>query len=118
MNGKVCTCTRLVRDPAYRYGTRHEAGCPIPSVKHRPVSEAFRRQELAAHLVAISQQARWALPVESAIEAERLARRGADGLNAGHLLEDVIGIPISGDHRPALQHLFGGLWLRIRQAKR
>ena len=44
--------------------------------------------------------ARWALPVSAAVEAQRLASEGTNGLGlVDHLAVD--GFFLSGDHRPA-----------------
>lgn len=61
------------------------------------------QEEALANAEAASQAGRWALSVAGAIEADRLARQGTNGLNAGDRLEDLIGCAISGDHRPPIR---------------
>lgn len=58
-----------------------------------------QRREYVAGVESAMLAARWALPVEAAIEAERITRQGTNGLGlVDHLALD--GVPISGDHRP------------------
>lgn len=63
--------------------------------KHRPVSEAFRRQahelELAASIEASVQRTAWSLDTKAAADLSR----------AIDVLEPGDGCTISGDHRPA-----------------
>ena len=55
--------------------------------------------EYMAGVESAMQVARWAIPVAAAVEVERIARQGTNGLGrADHLVHD--GIQMSGDHRP------------------
>lgn len=57
-----------------------------------------QRREYVAGVVSGMLAARWAIPVEAAIEADRITRQGTNGLGLDPLAVD--GVPISGDHRP------------------
>lgn len=56
------------------------------------------RLDYVASIVSATLVARWALPVAAAVESERVARQGTNGL--GLVLLAPAGLEISGDHRP------------------
>lgn len=83
-----CNCTPEL-DEAYRFGVKHETTCPR---YHPPVSISVA--EFRSGVESAMQTARWAIPIDLAINAH------ADALAFDG--EPYADLEISGDHRPRL----------------